>query len=223
MKISIITRSDSDNIQIAKTTIVNNITSLANYRYKMKTLNSKLATLVLVCILSITFNSSVLAEHRKSHDDTQVRIFTSYESNGEDYIEGIGVGFTFKNSENKMGFQLNTSLNNAEVRATDGYIEDYFAWQGSAKFGLFSNVSIYVEAGIDLTELIFHDFRYDDHHGYDDHYHYEDDIDVFVGLGAGIKLGHLKLEGFSRLREIDSRYWEAESEVFTGVQFSLNF
>jgi len=182
--------------------------------------------------LSVLFGFGCFSLHASAHgkdlnvhDNASVRLFSTYESNGNDFIEGIGVGLTFKGANSGLGFQLNTSFNNAEVRATDGYIEDYFAWQGSVKMGLFSKVSLYVEAGVDLTELIFHDFRHDDHDYYDeyDHGHYEDDIDVFVGVGAGLQLGKLKVEGFSRLREIDSRYWEAESEVFTGVQFSFNF
>ena len=191
----------------------------------MKTL---LTSLKSIALLSFTFFSLATSAHGNdsmSYDDASVRLFSTYESNGKDFIEGVGIGLTLKSSDSNLGFQLNTSLNNAEVRATDGYIEDYFAWQGSVKFGLFSKVSLYLEAGVDLTELIFHDFRYDDHDYYDDHNneHYEDDIDVFVGVGAGIELGRLKLEGFTRLREIDSKYWEAESEVFTGIQFSINF
>jgi hypothetical protein len=107
------------------------------------------------------------------------------------------------------------------VRATDDYIEDYIAWQGPAKFGLFSNISVYAELGLDLTELIFHDLRYDHHDEYYDDYH--DNIDAFVGVGAGVKAGPLKFEAFSRLREIDSQYWEAELEVFTGAQLSISF
>lgn len=157
-------------------------------------------------------------------EKSSARFFTSYESNGHDFIQGIGTGFTFKDSKSKLGFQLNTSLNYAEVTATDGYLEDFFAWQGSVKLGLFSDISVYVEAGVDLTELFFDDLRYD-HDDYHDEYYddYHDNIDAFVGIGAGLKAGPLKIELFSRLREIDSRYWEAEAEVFNGVQFSINF
>lgn len=171
-----------------------------------------------------SFTSSVHADHdihSNDHENASVRIFSTYEANGKDYIEGVGIGITSKNPDTKLGFEFSTSLNNAEVRATDGYIENYFAWQGSAKFGLFSFISVYAELGVDLTELIFHDFRYDA----DDEYYgeYQDDIDTFVGVGAGLKAGPLQLEAFTRLREIDSRYWEAESEVFTGAQLSFIF
>jgi hypothetical protein len=182
---------------------------------------SALQLLTLLGFALLSFISSAHGNPSNVHEDTSIRLFSTYEANGRDYIEGIGVGFTTKNPDTNLGFELNTSFNNAEVRATDGYIEDYFAWQGSAKFGFFSNFSIYAELGLDLTELIFHDLRYDHHVEYYDDYH--DNIDAFVGVGAGVKAGPLKFEAFSRLREIDSRYWEAEAEVFTGAQLSISF
>jgi len=153
-------------------------------------------------------------------DDLSSRIFYSYESNGADYISSIGAGTTFKNLESNLGFQLNMSIGNANVLATDGYLEEFTVWQGSAKFGYFSNFSVYIEGGIDLSEAIFHDIRYDD---YDHQTGYEDDIDAFVGMGAGIRAGALGIDAFFRVREIDAEYWEAESEVFSGVQISVNF
>lgn len=182
--------------------------------------NTSLSVLSLLGFCLISFITSAHGDHSNHNNEASVRLFTTYETNGRDYIEGIGVGFATINPDTKLGFEFSTSFNNAEVRATDGYIENYFAWQGSAKFGLFSNLSVYAELGLDLTELIFHDLRYGYQDGYYDEYH--DDIDAFVGVGAGLKAGPLNIEAFSRLREIDSRYWEAESEVFTGLQLSIS-
>jgi len=179
----------------------------------------KLLTLLGFCLLSLTSNAH--GDHLVNNDESSVRLFSTYETNGNDFIEGVGVGITTRNPDTKLGFEFSTSFNNAEIRATDGFIEDYFAWQGSAKFGLFSNISVYAELGVDLTELLFHDLRYDVHDENFDEFH--DDIDAFVGVGAGLKAGPFKLEAFTRLREIDSRYWEAESEVFTGAQLSISF
>jgi hypothetical protein len=184
-----------------------------------KTSALKLLTLLGFGLLS--FTSSAYGDHSNDIGVASVRLFSTYEANGRDYVEGIGVGSTTKNPDTKLGFEFSTSFNNAEVRATDGYIEEYFAWQGSAKFGLFSNISVYAELGVDLTEFLFHDLRYDNHVEYYGDYH--DDIDAFVGVGAGVKAGPLQFEAFTRLREIDSRYWEAESEVFTGAQLSISF
>ena len=185
---------------------------------------SPLKLLALLCFGLLAFTSSAYADHdnySNDYNNASVRLFSTYEANGKDYIEGIGIGFTTKNPDTKLGFEFSTSINNAEVMATDGFIENYFAWQGSAKVGLFSNISVYAELGVDLTELLFHDLRYDVH---DEYYNeYQDDIDAFVGVGAGLKAGPLQFEAFTRLREIDSRYWEAESEVFTGAQLSISF
>ena len=156
-----------------------------------------------------------------AHGTDEVQVFYSYESNGDDYISGVGIGYTFADPHSKLGYQLTTSLNNAEVVATDGFIEDYIAWEGGIKLGLFSNLSLYVEAGIDLSEILFHDLRYDEHDYYFSEYH--DDFDAYIGVGAGIQAGPLRVTAFSRKREIDSKYWEAESEVFSGVQFSISF
>ena len=182
--------------------------------------NSSLSVLSLLGFCLLSFISNAYADHLNESEDASVRLFTTYEANGSDYIQGIGIGFANINPDTKLGFEFSTSFNNAEVRATDGYIENYFAWQGAARFGLFSNLSIYAELGVDLTELLFHDLRYDYHDGYYDEF--RDDIDAFVGVGAGLKVGPLKIEAFSRLREIDSRYWEAEAEVFTGIQASIS-
>jgi len=156
----------------------------------------------------------------QASDDVSVRAFYSYESNGADYFSSVGVGTTFKNSETNLGIQINTSLGTAEVIAQDGYIEDFVSWEGGVKLGYFSNLSLYVEGGIDLSELFFHDLRYDD---YEHEYGYEDDLDAYLGAGVGFRAGAIQIDGFVRMREIDSRYWEARSESFSGVQISLNF
>ncbi len=184
------------------------------------TKNISLCVLIILAVCLISFVSGVHGDHLNANGEASVRLFTIYEANGRDYIEGVGVGFAITNPDTKLGFEFSTSFNNAQVRATDGYIENYFAWQGSAKFGLFSNLSIYAELGVDLSELIFHDLRYDYHDEYNNDYH--DDVDAFVGIGTGLMAGPLKIEAFSRLREIDSRYWEAEAEVFSGFQLSIS-
>jgi hypothetical protein len=182
---------------------------------------TSLRTITIIILFSL-ISTQALANHNSSNiKQGSSRIFTSYETSGQDYIYGIGIGKTFKLKNSDFGYQLNTSLNWAEVTATDGFIEEYIAWQGAVKLGLFSTISVYAEFGIDLSEALFGDFRYDDDdYRYD---YYTDDIDAFVGIGAGFKAGPIKIEAISRLREIDSRYWEAREEVFTGMQFSINF
>ncbi|MCP3674982.1 MAG: hypothetical protein GY829_11010 [Gammaproteobacteria bacterium] len=176
----------------------------------------------LFCLLFTSFAFADYKNHPHKLKDNSFRIFSSYESNGQDYIQGIGIGIINKNKITNFELQLNTSFNNAEIMATDGYQEDFFAWQGSVKFGYFSNAFVYGEAGLDLTEVLFHELRYDDN---EDYYHddKDDGIDAFFGLGVGLQAGPITVEAFTRVRKIDSRNWEAESEVFTGFQLSLNF
>ncbi len=169
---------------------------------------------LLFSLLFVT--NSVYADHYSSKN---VETFYSYEANGEDYISSVGIAFTKSSEKLGLGYQVTTQLNYAEVLATDGYLEDFFAWEAGVKFGLFSQIQLYGEVGIDLSELFFHDLRYDSR----DDYRYHDNIDAYAGIGAGINAGPFSIKAFSRLREIDSRHWEADSEVFTGVQFSINF
>ena len=183
-------------------------------------MNKVLLGKFLITMLTILASSNVFADHPSGFNDRTTSIFYTYEGNGYDYIAGFGAGLTLKNSHSNWGIGLTTTFSNAEVRTEDGYIEEYFAWEGSVRFGHFSQVSIYGEVGIDLTEMLFHDLRYD-HDDYHNEYH--DDLDAYVGVGAGFNLGPLKVEAFTRLREIDSLYWEARSSHFTGVQFSINF
>ncbi len=184
-------------------------------------MKSSLIKVVILCSIMISAAVQTSANAGEQHDG---RIFYSYESNGGDYINAIGVGVTHKYHHSNLGFQLNTSLGYAEVLAQDGFLEEYTSWEASARFGYFSKISLFVEFGIDLGEALFEDYRYDrDDYCHYDEYCYQDDIDGYVGFGAGIKAGPIAVEGIVRAREIDSRYWEAESEVFTGVQVSLNF
>ena len=71
-----------------------------------------------------------------------------------------------------------------------------------------------------MSELFFHDLRYDD---YEHEHGYEDDLDAYVGFGIGFGSEVFQLNLFVRAREIDSKYWEAESDVFSGAQLSVNF
>lgn len=177
-------------------------------------------------LLPIFSASAFHDRHRSSYGDKDASLYYTYEANGEDYIYGIGVALTYTDPDSNLGFMVTTSLNDATVTALDGYEENYAAWEAGLKFGLFSDISLYGEVGVDLSELLFHDIRY--HYndcfrcgGYYDEFH--DDIDAYVGFGAGIDIGPFKVEAFTRHREIDSRYWESASEQFSGFQVSVNF
>lgn len=187
-----------------------------------------------IAFIMLLSSLPALASHKTnsihSNSNSNVRLFYTHESNNNDHIYGFGTGLRFTYADSSFGYELNTSLNAAEITTEQGYVEDFIAWQGSIKAGYFSDVSFYVEAGIDLTELFFSDWRDDDHHDFhfdfgdsSAHYHDSENLDSFIGLGGGIKAGPIKFEAFSRWREIDSLYWEAEADVFTGIQVSINF
>ena len=157
--------------------------------------------------------------------------FVTIEGHGPlNQINGVGTAVTLVDDYSHFGTSLSTSFNWAEVQTTSGRMEEYFAWEGAAKIGFFSDISLYLELGIDLTELIFHDMRYDHHCCHEDNgycCHNDsaegDDIDAYAGIGAGVKIGAMHLEGFYRIREIDSFYWEAKEREFSGVVVSFQF
>ncbi len=154
----------------------------------------------------------------------ETSIFYNHEFNGPDTIRSLGFGNTSIDPHNHLGFGFSSSFNYANVTTKEYRTEEYFAWEASAKFGYFSQISLYAEAGIDLTELMFGDFRVNVDNT---EFHYGDNnsdkVDTFFGIAAGYSMEVLKVELMTRWRNIDSEYWEAESEVFTGISFSLNF
>jgi hypothetical protein len=165
-------------------------------------------------------------------NDASASLFTSYESNGADFISTVGLAANLIQNDD-LGVQFNTSIASAEVLASDGYLEEYSAWQVGVKAGYFGRVSLFVEAGFDLTEAIFNDARDDEQsviyteNGVtvyeESNVHSRNDVDIYLGVGAGINLENLSLDGIVRWRAIDGDYWQADSEFFSGVQVSVNF
>jgi len=175
----------------------------------------------LLVILTMLVSARALANDRSLGDAIESRVFASFEANGEDSISTFGLGMTFKQPSTNLGVQFNAALMGAELLTQDGYIEDYGTLEASAKFGYFSMLSVYVEGGFDVLEALVQDYRDDDFS------HFPDEevngLDSFIGVGVGFSAGVLSLESFVRIRAIDADNWEAESEVFSGLQLSLNF
>jgi hypothetical protein len=181
-------------------------------------------------------------------DNNTPSVFVTHELNGESSITSVGVGMTFKSQHSNFGANVSMSLGNAEVVTSKLRVEDYLAWELGGKIGYFSDVSLYLEAGIDLGELMGRDHLDDDHDHYnsfddDDYYdqdthfdHYHDDydhnydyrtasdsLDAYIGIGGGIDFGHVQLNGHVRLRQIDSENWKALDNVYSGVTLSASF
>ena len=174
-------------------------------------------------------------------DNNTPSVFMTHELNGDSTITSVGVAITFKDPQSNFGANVSMSLGNAEIVTSKLHIEDYLAWELGAKVGYFSDVSIYLEAGIDLGELIGRDHLDDEHHDNhsyssfdsdyfhdDDHYHDDyrtstDSLDAYIGIGGGIDFGHAQLNGHVRLRQIDSEDWKALDNVYSGVTLSVSF
>jgi len=188
-----------------------------------------------ICVLASLYSMNSKA------DDTVPSVFVSHEMNGDSTITSVGVGMTFKDHHSNFGANVSMSLGNAEIVTSKLHVEDYLAWELGAKIGYFSDISLYLEAGVDLGELIgrdhldedrYHDhsfnvFNDNDHH---DHYHddYEhrpinDSLDAYIGIGGGINFGHAQLNGHVRLRQIDSEDWSALDDVYSGVTLTVSF
>ena len=52
--------------------------------------NSSLSVLSLLGFCLLSFISNAYADHLNESEDASVRLFTTYEANGSDYIQGIG-------------------------------------------------------------------------------------------------------------------------------------
>lgn len=177
----------------------------------------------------------------KTNISSDVSLYYKNESNGDNQFTGFGTSILIKNERSHLGASFNTSVNNAEVIDNTGHFQEFIAWEAGVKLGYFSNVFFYGEAGFDLGEFIFDDrnetveeYIYS---GYDDFGHYYEEvetyyvdydnddnkIDAYVGIGAGIHLGNLTLEAFSRVRQIDGDYWAAPNTTYSGIQVSYTF
>lgn len=193
--------------------------------------------------LSTLAMSTLLFSGFSVANDNAPAVFVTHELNGDSRITSVGVGMTFKDSQSNFGGNVSMSLGNAEIVTSKLNVENYLAWELGGKIGYFSDVSLYLEAGIDLGELIgrdhldedrFHSHNYnlfdDDYFHDDDHYHNDysanttsDSLDAYIGIGGGIDLGHVQLNGHVRLRQIDSDDWKALDDVYSGVSFSVSF
>lgn len=190
----------------------------------------KITTLLLTLtafLLSTSSFAETYPEYQSNSADTSV--FFTFETSAQDHFLGIGIGTTFISEETNFGVNLSTSLSNAKVMTDLGFEEDFVAWEGHVKVGYFSGFSIYAEMGFDIGELLSPDFRQIDDLFFDaiglddDEVRFEKEIDSYIGIGAGFNFGELNISAFSRVRNINSDYWEATNDTFTGIQFSINF
>ena len=179
--------------------------------------------------------------------DQEIGFFLKTELNDGDYINGVGSEYWLINPNSSVGIAINSSLGNAKVTDDLNIEHHYLAWDLGIKFGYFSDVFVYAEIGFDFGEMVlsdrdkdeydhnltFNEFLtylatdgYTEHHSYDDYYHDYDssnDIDGYIGSGVGMRFDGIVVEGFARYRQIDGQYWQADSQVYSGVKLTMLF
>jgi len=170
--------------------------------------------LLLVPILFLCFNTQAKTLEGMS-------IFVKHEINATDKISSVGVAQRIRFAYSDMGAQATTNISYAEVITEDGYLEEFMAWEVGVKFGYFSDVSFYIEAGIDLSEALLNDNRNDDccYDYYDQH----NSPDGYAGAGIGFQLSKASIELSARARKIDSERWQSAAYVFYGAQLTIEF
>ncbi len=175
--------------------------------------------LLVIIIFIYSGNVAAISEQTLS-------IFIKNEFNGDDSISGLGVELLLKKKANNFGFAINSTIGAAEVTDTDGFLQNYIAWEVGMKLGYFSKLSLYGEVGFDLAETIFQDRENDNEfHGHqiDNGYDNQNDIDGYIGIGAGMNFGNVQINAYSRLRQIDGKNWKAKKQNFTGIILAFSF
>ncbi|MBA6232288.1 MULTISPECIES: hypothetical protein [unclassified Colwellia] len=185
--------------------------------------------IIFICFnLLFSFNSY----GKKSNDFI---IYLHHDANDSDYYSSIGTEVVHRTLNSYLGFSVTSSLGYAQITDKTNYQHSFISWEGGMKFGYFSDVSLYVEFGVDLLELAFND-RSDDnnwHHknryntdfennNFDPAYS-DNDIDGYVGIGSSFMIERLKVTGFVRFREISGYNWQAANNTFSGIELAVVF
>ncbi|MFC3033280.1 hypothetical protein ACFOEE_12185 [Pseudoalteromonas fenneropenaei] len=144
---------------------------------------------------------------------------------GSDKVTALGLEAFGNFPMSKFGYSFNSSLGYADVTTKTADKENYLTWDTGIKVGYFQNFFVYGEVGLDLFELLLHDLRNDDNRRNDDRYNDEprNDLDAYVGVGAGMQFERIRVELYSRVRQIDGEHWESKERVFSGMQVSFMF
>ncbi|NVJ62373.1 MAG: hypothetical protein HWE27_18440 [Gammaproteobacteria bacterium] len=153
--------------------------------------------------------------------DSTVGMSVSKESGDMGEISSFSIYAQFTDIHSNFGYQIGTSLSDAEITDYSGFTDTYTAWEGFARVGYFSNIQLYLETGIDIGEMLVLD-DHDSHHHYYDHREHNE-VDYFFGGGFGLSQDNVDIKVFSRYRFIDGDYlWDTDG-WFSGVEFSLHF
>ena len=159
-------------------------------------------------------------------------IFIKSESNNTDIITSIGVEMMKKSNYSNFGFVFTSALGVAEVTSKNAVQENFITWDNGVKFGYFNRLFVYGEVGIELFELGLrsfseernsqsHSYRYNNNYNYDNNN--SNSTDGYAGIGIGYNFKPVKIELYSRARQIDGNNWESRKHIFSGIQLSFSF
>jgi hypothetical protein len=132
-------------------------------------------------------------------------IFAKFEGNADDSIVGIGYSVIHQQYHSDFKGEVISSINYAEVIDEYDNMQDYFSADFGVRFGYYNKAFVYVEAGIDVLELVFKDWQ--------------DDDDYHVSL----EVENIHIEVFVKARKIDGDYWQSKHQGFYGAQLSILF
>ena len=148
------------------------------------------------------------------------RLFVQHELNDSDKISSIGISQSITQANNKVYGELLVSLGYAEILDSNEMVQHFVISDIGVRLGYYDRLYVYVEAGIDLFEVLFQSYRDENDFDYDSN---QNSPDGYAALGLGLDTGKVRIGGFIKARKLDSDYWDSEHNVFYGLQFSLSF
>jgi len=183
-------------------------------------------------LISLTF--FIFMPCLASSNNYSPAIFVKNESHNENSISSIGLEIPFGDPNSNFGAYMTSAIGYGDITDKTGDNNNYLTWDTGLKFGYFSDISIYGEVGLDLFELIWDDLNdkdedettyYYENEEYDyfDTERHDNNLDGYIGFGIGLDLKPLKIDIFTRLRQIDGHNWEAKEHLYSGLQLSISF
>ncbi|WP_091989267.1 hypothetical protein [Pseudoalteromonas denitrificans] len=177
--------------------------------------------------VSFSSTSDMLPVLYASSNNISPTIFIKNEIHGNDSIVSFGLEVPLKKSHSNFGAYVTSALGYAEVTDKTNHQNNFLTLDTGLKFGYFSDISIYGEVGIDLFDTflngeVFDSEKDDDEYDYHNTKSHDSDVDGYIGVGIGIDLKPIKVEAFTRIRQIDSHAWEAKEHIFSGIQVSIS-
>ncbi|MBB1329349.1 hypothetical protein H5087_08280 [Pseudoalteromonas sp. SR43-7] len=168
----------------------------------------------------LSFSQNANARFLLGNDMPNTGMFIKSEFNGDSSITSAGLEMMVKQNYSNFGVVFTSAIGAAVIDNKQGEQEEFITWDNGMKLGYFNDFFIYAELGLDLFELAFKNDRGDNTYQIEKS---NNDIDGYAGIGAGYHFKPFKIEIFTRARQIDGDYWEAQEHIYSGVQLSFTF